>query len=364
VALKDIVGNEGAIRLLKMACAKGKVAHAYAFCGPAHVGKRTTAVQFAKALNCLNQVADGEGVDSCDICQSCKHIDSGTSLDVQVITPTAHQDEHEEVRALSIRVDNMRRMRSDAMLSARHSRFKVYIIDDAELATEEAANCILKTLEEPAHNVVIILITTNQMALPRTVISRCQVVRFGLVPAHKITEALVNRFGMESYAATLCAKLSKGRPGLAFAFAKSESIKDTINEAKRLLEHIIVAEPVEVIKLSERIIALGASLSKILPSSSADAAEPERKHALRGIDTLLGCIRDNLAILCGMQAEHTMTHFAEEAPKQHIVHYEPRCLIRLTEALMKARRALMLNANVQLTLEVSLLRYVYANGRN
>jgi DNA polymerase-3 subunit delta' len=361
VALKDIVGNEGAIKLLKMACAKGKVAHAYAFCGPSHIGKRTTAVQFAKALNCLNQVADSEGVDSCDACQSCKHIDSGTSLDVQIIAPTAHQDE-EEVRALSIRVDNMRRMRSDAMLSARHSRFKVYIIDDAELATEEAANCILKTLEEPAHNVVIILITANQMALPRTVISRCQVVRFGLVPTHKITEALMSRLGMESHTATLCAMLSKGRPGLAFAFAKSESVKDTMDEARKLLEHIVTAEPIEAIKLSERIIALGASLSKIFPSSSADAVEPERKHALRGIDTLLGCIRDYLAMLCGMQAEQTVTHLSGDATKQRTVRYEPQRLVRLTEALTRARHALLLNANVQLTLEVSLLQYICTSG--
>lgn len=355
MALSDIIGNAQATRLLKRVCATRKVAHAYAFCGPANVGKRTAAVQFAKALNCLSPVENGDGIDSCDECQSCKRIDLGVSLDVQLIAPT--RSSAEEGRGFSIRIDEMRRMRSDAALSARHSQFKLYIVDNAELATEEAANCILKTLEEPAENVVIILITANPKALPRTVISRCQVVRFGLVPIDEIVSALVKLKGLDEGTATLCAKLSCGRPGLALAYANTEGTINVLTKALRLFGEIMSALPVDAVRLPERIIELGAELSALTPMGGAEFAEDERRHAIRGVDMLLTCARDTLAIAFGMRPDETATQVVGVTTAE-VTKVEPHRIIGLINALAEARRYLLLNVNVQLALESALLQFI------
>lgn len=355
MALRDIIGNEQAIRLLKRACATKRVAHAYAFCGPANVGKRTAAVQFAKALNCLSPIDNGDGIDSCDECQSCKRIDLGVSLDVQLIAPT--RSSVEEGRGFSIRIDEMRRMRSDAALSARHSQFKLYIVDNAELATEEAANCVLKTLEEPATNVVIILVTANPKALPRTVISRCQVVRFGLVPSGEIASALVRLKGLDKGTASLYAKLSCGRPGLALAYANTEDTINVLTKAFKLFSEIMSALPIDAIRLPERIVELGAELSSLTPAGGTEFAEDERRHAIRGVDMLLTCARDTLAIAFGMRPDETATQVVGVAAAE-VAKIEPCRIIGLIDALAEARRYLLLNVNVQLALESALLKFI------
>ncbi|MCS7254748.1 MAG: hypothetical protein RMK18_11865 [Armatimonadota bacterium] len=358
MALRDIIGNAQAIKMLKRACATNMVAHAYAFCGPMQVGKQTAALQFAKALNCLIQASDEDGADSCDTCESCRRIDLGTSLDVQLIAPTQSHGYGDEARGFSIRIDEMRRMRSDAMLSARHSRFKVYIVDNAELATEEAANCILKTLEEPSPNVVIILVTANPTALPRTVISRCQVVRFRLVPVKEIAEALVRMKGINENEAMLYARLSYGRPGLAFAYANSEEAIGAVKKAFGLLNEIMNAQLIDAIRLPEQIIGLGAELSALLPTGGAEFVEVERRQAIRGIDMLLECARDALAIAFGMHPYETTAQLINEMPASEVATHKPQRLARLIDTFMEARKYLLLNANVQLALETALLQFI------
>ncbi|MFA4029170.1 MAG: hypothetical protein GDYSWBUE_001886 [Candidatus Fervidibacterota bacterium] len=362
MALKDIIGNERAIRLLKMALATKRVAHAYAFCGPANVGKRTAALQFAKALNCLSPVKDDDGVDSCDECQSCKRIGSGTSLDVQLIAPMQSPGSAEDGRGFSIRIDEMRRMRYDAALSARHSQFKIYIVDNAELATEEAANCILKTLEEPAQNVVIILVTANPMALPKTVISRCQVVRFGLVPMREIASALMRLKGLDEGTAVLYAKLSCGRPGLALAYADTEGATNVLTKALNIFNEILNAQPIDAVRLPEQIVELGAELSAIAPGSGMEFAEVERRQAIRGVDMLLTCARDALAIALGMRPDETTTQLAVVHSMQP-TKVEQHRLTKLIDALVEARRYLLLNANIQLALESALLRFIWSGSQ-
>ncbi|MHB1419974.1 MAG: DNA polymerase III subunit delta' [Bacillota bacterium] len=173
--LKDIRGQNLAIRQLLNALSSGQVAHAYLFTGPAGVGKRTTAMAVSQALNCLHPDEDGE---PCGECPPCKKIALGNHPDVRVLGP----------EGASIKINQVRIMQ--AALGYRHfeGRYKVVTIQDAEKMTLEAANCILKILEEPPPNTVFMLVTDRDEGILPTIVSRCQAVRFNRLPVPLLAE--------------------------------------------------------------------------------------------------------------------------------------------------------------------------------
>ncbi len=199
MSFKDIKGEDSAIAFLKASLKNNRIYHAYIFCGPNGVGKRLTALNFAKALNCAasNGASDdacdpstGSGsnpehsqkVDACDNCGPCKKIDSLTHLDVSILRPAKEGG--------SISIDEIRALIKNISFKAIEGRKKICIIDGAESMKHEAANAILKTLEEPPADSVLILITENLKALFHTIVSRSQVVRFFPLGLKEIEEIL------------------------------------------------------------------------------------------------------------------------------------------------------------------------------
>ena len=164
MALETIRDQAEAVEILRRAIDTGRVAHAYAFIGPPGVGRRTTALAFAKVL-----VAPSGGA-------SAARVDRGLHPDVQVIGPTPPASNPKGVAA--IRVDNVRELERRAALRPAEASHKVFIVDEAESMTGAAPQAFLKTLEEPPARTVIILILSQARALPATVLSRCQIVRF------------------------------------------------------------------------------------------------------------------------------------------------------------------------------------------
>ncbi|HEX9700245.1 MAG TPA: DNA polymerase III subunit [Acidobacteriota bacterium] len=163
-ALDVIVGQAEAVELLRRALAGGRVAHAWAFIGPHGAGRRTSALAFAKAL-----VAPSGGA-------AASRVDRGLHPDVHLLGPTPPASNPKGTPA--IRVENIRELERLASLKPAEAPWKVFIVDEAESMTGAAPQAFLKTLEEPPARTVIILVLSQARALPATVLSRCQVVRF------------------------------------------------------------------------------------------------------------------------------------------------------------------------------------------
>jgi DNA polymerase-3 subunit delta' len=159
-----IHGQDEAVALLRRAVTTGRVAHAYAFVGPAGAGRKSTAVAFAKAL-----VAPAGGPPAA-------RVERGVHPDVRVFQPTP--PENNPKGALAIRIENVRAVAHLAALRPVEATWKVFIVDEAERMTAATPQAFLKTLEEPPVRTVIILILSQLRALPATVLSRCEIVRF------------------------------------------------------------------------------------------------------------------------------------------------------------------------------------------
>lgn len=243
------IGNSAAITLLKGAIDQDRVSHAYLFTGPNRVGKRTLAVDFARALNCnAKDVAAPGWTDlqpdvPCGQCSACDRIARSNFADVQIITSATQTSKDTNAKAAQRRtmigIDLIKDLQSDAMLEPYEGRAKVFIIDDAHRMSPDASNALLKTLEEPPSSVHIFLTSPSADSLPETITSRCHLVRLRPVPADIIEEGLTTRYEISGDEARKLAKMSMGAPGWAIAALKDPSLVDVRRQsASRIIDVI------------------------------------------------------------------------------------------------------------------------------
>lgn len=174
----ETVGQEHVSRTLQNALRSGRIAHAYLFCGPRGTGKTTTAKLLAKALNCRG--GQGRPVpEPCNECDNCQRINQGQSMDVLEIDAASNRG-----------IDEIRDLREKVKFAPTEGYYKVYIIDEVHMLTNEAFNALLKTLEEPPGQVVFILATTEPHKIPLTILSRCQRFDFKRIPLENIIARL------------------------------------------------------------------------------------------------------------------------------------------------------------------------------
>jgi len=203
---EGIIGHARVLDLLEQEVAAP--AGAYLFVGASGVGKSKVARAFAAALVCPDAGAhDGE-------CRVCRMVGAGTYPDVVLIAPEERQ---------SIGVDQARITIQKAMLRPVEAERKVFLLEEAGSMTEQAANSLLKTLEEPTATTVFLLVTESEDDLPITVASRCRTVHFGRVDETELSAALVAA-GMDPAQADALARTSGGRPGLALSLASNEEV--------------------------------------------------------------------------------------------------------------------------------------------
>ena len=211
-------GQDRIIGFLKDSIERRSLAHAYLLVGPPHVGKMTLALDLAGALNCT------EGAPPCGSCRACQRIQQGKYPDVIVIDKYAGRDQKDRRKATEIGIDTVREiLQRGSSLPPYEGNYKVYIIEDADLMSAEAANCLLKTLEEPPQHIVILLLTSQENALLPTVVSRCQ--RFELKPVAiaEIEARLKNFDNIDPDKIKLLSRLSGGCLGWAISALNDES---------------------------------------------------------------------------------------------------------------------------------------------
>jgi DNA polymerase-3 subunit gamma/tau len=263
----DLVGQTHVVRTLKNAVEQNRLAHAYLFVGPRGIGKTSTARILAKALKCVN----GPTVTPCGVCDSCKEITAGNSLDVLEIDGASNNG-----------VEQVRELRDNVRYAPSKGHFKIYIIDEVHMLTSAAFNALLKTLEEPPPHVKFIFATTEPQKVLPTILSRCQ--RFDLhrIPANLIAQHLQFIAGKEKITLD---------PSAAHAIAKGAD--GGLRDAESMLDQLVafcgdkIAEP-DVLNVfgftSEQTVA--QFTEKILRGETPEALELLHTEADNGKDMM------------------------------------------------------------------------------
>jgi len=247
VPFRDLVDQDHAVLLLRMAIRTGKVSHAYLFVGPPGVGRFDTALAFAQLLNC-----ERSGTDACGTCRACTMIASGQHPDVRVVDLEQGKVlDPEDTTKTGIGIKQVLALRREVVYPPFEGRWKVYIFANAETLTTEAANSLLKALEEPPPRVVIVLIAESTIPLLPTVVSRCQLVRFSLIPAPAVERALMERHGVTKARARFVAALAGGQLGRAVRWVTSEEAQQRRDQMLDLLERLEQADLLDRLDAAE-----------------------------------------------------------------------------------------------------------------
>lgn len=200
---QGILGNDKIKKELINSVNLNKYSHSYLFLGISGIGKKLIAREFAKMILCEAEEK------YCEKCKSCIEFDTGNNPDFQEIEPDGN----------NVKIEQIREMQRKIVEQPIISNKKAYIIDDADLMTKEAQNCLLKTLEEPPEFANIILIGSNESNFLSTIKSRCTIIKFGAIPNEQITEYLKNKYELHDIANSII-KAANGSIG------KAEILKD------------------------------------------------------------------------------------------------------------------------------------------
>lgn len=328
----DLIGHDWAADLLSRHVASGQVRHAYLITGPEGVGKRALALQFVQALHCQQPPAPG---GRCGECTNCRQIRAQRLPDL-----------HEVVRAENetlLGIDAIRDLRRRLALSSFGGSWRVALLTDFQDATIEAQNALLKTLEEPAPKVVLIVLALQADLLLATIVSRCEVLGLRPVPAGSIAAALEAR-GETAERARLLAALSGGRPGLALRLASDQEALDLRSKQLDDLRRLLGASRAAQFAFAEALAGRRRDLE----------LEAKRREALSVLETWLSLWRDALLVASG--AEVTLANPDRAAEAERLA--ESVGLEGARQALAAVDRtldAVRRNANLQLALETLFL---------
>lgn len=313
-------------RSLMAARNNSRLSHAYLFFGPEGTGKKQLALTFAQALNC-----SASENPPCGTCLSCIKVERRTHPDVNLIQAEGEQ----------IKIDQIRELQRDIFLPPLEGFYKVYILDEAERMTLEAANCLLKTLEEPSSYALLILVSARPHLLPATVASRCQKLRFKPLGKKTVAQILTTQ-GVAKEEATILAALSGGSLAVAGELKDGEILR----ERQALLPLLTGSEP--------------AGARVIFELSQRWAKEGERAELL--LRLLMSWFRDLLALRDGAGEEILINQDELAALKQAQGRYSRDRLLSIFQDIIDAQEALARKANKQLTLNMLLWKTI-AEGR-
>lgn len=314
----SIAGHERVKEYLRRAIAGERISHAYAFVGPKGIGKAMTARVFAMALLC-----DGPS-RPCGECRTCRRVERGVHPDLHWIVPDGK----------SLRIEQMRALQSALMLKPFEAERKVAVIDDGDLFTTAAQNSLLKVLEEPPGETVIIVIASHPGSLLATIRSRCQVIRMQPLPIAEVARILEGR-GVEAGVARLIAAAAEGRLGVALEAAGSDivSVRDRVAAWVGRLAHPNGLRAV---------IQIGREL------------ETERERMEQVLDLFLLWLRDLLLLKEGVTGA-IANQDAIALLGEQLQRVRSAGILPALREVDEARRRLQGNANFRLTVDAMLI---------
>lgn len=253
----NIVGHEHAVDILRRTLVAKQVRHAYLFAGPQHIGKTLLAHRFAQTLLCTGgpdpRFAPS---DPCNACLSCRKVLHGNHPDIHVIAKPPDKQ--------AILIEQIRMLQSDAARRTLEGRRNIFIIQDAHEMNLQAANCLLKTLEEPEADVVLLLTVPETGLLLPTILSRVQLITMQLLPVTQIKSALVQQWEVEPEEADLIAALAAGRMGWAILAVEDDEMLAERKEQLDLLTKVLTAGKVQRFEIVQQLGTDGEKIRSLL----------------------------------------------------------------------------------------------------
>ena len=352
-SFQDVVGQAHVITTLRNQILSDRIGHAYLFWGPRGTGKTTVARILAKAVNCPNRQQETEfsqasTAEPCNNCQFCSDISQGRSFDVVEMDAASNRG-----------IDPIRELRENTKLAPAACRYKIYIIDEAHMLTQEAFNALLKTLEEPPPHVIFILATTEHHRIPKTIVSRCQDFDFRYMEQDQIMGRLQDICEAED--------VQIDTQGLSLISLQSEGC---LRDAENLLERLTasIGKELDVDKINQ-ILGFGSShlinelIDAILRSDLPSALQSLDKLVKNGTDLTqclhqqITCFRNLRLLAIGSNLESVIPASKSEIElmkeKAHLA--SPERLSRIIKILMRTSSEIKQHGYAQIHLESALI---------
>ncbi len=316
MSLYHVLGQENIAELLERKIKNNRVSHAYIFQGAKGVGKYKMAIEYAKALNCSS-----DSGDACDTCQNCRRIEHNNYQDVVLVRPEGS----------SIKIEQIRQLQKDAHFKVVGSAYKVFIINQAELMTIQAANSLLKFLEEPSSHAVVILLVENKHQLLSTIRSRCQTINLAPLGSKNMVKILSNEYKESDIliASSLTENIDEVKDILI-----SEKFAKMRNLVIQWSEDIILEKYQALLAINETIIR----------------DEYLKEHLPHFLDLLMVWFKDMLNIKLKRESFIIYKEYLDVLNKQ-ANHITEEKILNAIESILSVKQKIASYMNVQLALE-------------
>lgn len=336
MSFDKVLSQSHIVRHFQGAISRGRLAHAYVLCGPDGVGKALFARELAKTLLCEKVDESGGNStvnkDACDACKSCRTADKNENPNLLWITPAYK----------AIPISSIQELDRLAALKPVESRRRVFVVEEAEKMSLDAANCLLKTLEEPPPGVVILLTTTSLLRLPRTIVSRCQVLRFHPLGPDVLKHLITKNFDLANDADGLewLTRASCGSMGRAATLIS----EDAVGRRKKLFDRLSSLHPEDNFLISQEVLDW-------CPHDKDEGLEARRSQLRVWMYLMLEYYRDALLCKVGAGDIGLFNSDAQDNISAKAGRLSAGTIMNIMDEIEYSLEGLQRNANINLLIE-------------